>query len=79
MGIQVETRRWWESTQIQSQNCHEGLPKEESSGFQLDFCPGSEDDKEVVVVITREIYNKGAPEIQHGKRETGRLDLVDKL
>ena len=35
-------------------------------------CPGQ--DKEVVMIVTREIRDKGALEIQHGKYETGRFD-----
>ena len=31
------------------------------------------------MVVTRELCNKGALEIRHGKRETGRLDTANKL
>ena len=43
----------------------------------LQYCLGS--DKEAIVVVIGEVCDKGAPEIWHGKRETSRLDTIDKL
>ena len=31
------------------------------------------------MVVTRKVCDKGAPEVQHAKCETGRLDTADKL
>ena len=36
-------------------------------------------DKEVIVAVTEEVRDKGAPEVQHGGCETGRVDTASKL
>ena len=40
-------------------------------------CSGQ--DREIAMGVTREVRDKGAPEIRHGKRVTGWLDTANKM
>ena len=69
VGIQIETRKNRESTEIQSPNRRERLLAKEGCGFQRDICPGGEND-----VNPNSVEHSG----QHGSRSraTGRQDCL---